>query len=159
MPAGKSRSALLEAAAKGDVIAAAAALQSGDAVDSVDRDGCTALHLAAMAGHEPLVQRLLAANANVDAADRQGMTPLHFASREHCLGVVAILLKARANVDAQDAFGNTPLWRATFASRGRGEVIRLLRNSGADPDLRNSSGVSARELAATIANNDLLGFF
>jgi hypothetical protein len=59
----------------------------------------------------------------------------------------------------EDSLGNTPLWRATFESRGRGEVIRLLRAAGADPWHANRSGVSPVALARAISNYDVAQFY
>ena len=59
-------------------------------------------------------------------------------------------------VDPEDEHGNTPLCRAVFESRGRGEIIRLFRDHGADETHRNKHGVSPIELACRIANFDVL---
>jgi len=41
--------------------------------------------------------------------------------------VAKTLLAAGAQVDAVNSYGNTPLFTAIFSSRGRGELIQLLR--------------------------------
>lgn len=70
-----------------------------------------------------------------------------------------MLLRAGALVDAADSSGNTPLWRAVFESKGRGEVIALLRRYGADPLRENAAGVSPLGLARTIGNYDVAQYF
>jgi ankyrin repeat protein len=70
-----------------------------------------------------------------------------------------LLINSGAKVDAADKYGNTPLGRATFNSRGRGEVIRILLDHGANRDLPNKSGVSPVKLANTIGNYDVKQFF
>ena len=70
-----------------------------------------------------------------------------------------MLLDASARVDATDSHGNTPLFRATFESRGNGDMIELLRTRGADPRVSNQSGVTPVELARTIANFDVAQFY
>jgi uncharacterized protein len=62
-------------------------------------------------------------------------------------------------VDAADDHGNTPLWRAVMDSRGRGEIISILRSKGADPHLANKSGISPVGLASSIANHDVSRYF
>jgi ankyrin repeat protein len=71
----------------------------------------------------------------------------------------AALVEAGAEVDARDRDGNTPLWRATFASRGAGDVIALLRAHGADPHAENGHGVSPLALAERIGNYDVRRHF
>ena len=85
-------------------------------------------------------------------------TWVHFAAQEHHVEI-ALVLDAGASVDGADSYGNTPLGRATFESRGRGEMIRLLIGRGADADLPNNAGISPRQLAQRIANYDLQAFF
>jgi ankyrin repeat protein len=109
----------------------------------VDRMGRAPLHYAALQGDAARVRELLAAGADPSSADDNGWTPLHFAAQEQRLETVRILIATGASVDAQDAHGNTPLSRAVFNSRGKGDVIRLLRQSGADPYLKNNHHVSS----------------
>lgn len=64
--------------------------------------------------------------------------------------VSRLLLEAGAPVDPMDAFGNTPLWRAAFAFQGGDpELIRRLLDAGADPDRKNHSDRSPRDMAVT----------
>ncbi len=125
----------------------------------VDRYGRTDLHIAARDGDVARLKALLAAGADPRAADNEGWTPLHVAAHSYGPSACEALLAAGAQVDAVDAYGNTPLWRATFESCGRGEIIHILRRSGADPRLRNSRGVSPVALARTIANYDVAQYF
>jgi ankyrin repeat protein len=62
-------------------------------------------------------------------------------------------------VQARNDRGNTPLWAAAFNSRGRGDLISLLLDHGADPDAANAAGRTPRELGDLIANYDLAQFF
>ncbi|WP_346767576.1 ankyrin repeat domain-containing protein [Knoellia koreensis] len=48
---------------------------------------------------------------------------------------------------------------AVFESKGRGDAIQLLLDSGADPNVLNGSGRSPRDLAGTIANYDVSRYF
>jgi len=130
-----------------------------DNVDRRDRDGRTALHMAACNGSADRVAELLAAGADVDARDNRGRGPLHLAAQEHALEVACCLLEAGATVDLKDDFGKTPLGTATFESQGRGEMIALLLEHGADPDAPNGTGISPRDLAKKIANYDVAQHF
>jgi ankyrin repeat protein len=125
----------------------------------VDRCGRTDLHCAAADGDAAKVRALLATGLNPGAPDDNGWTPLHFAVQTWSLEICVARLDAGAPVDSEDIHGNTPLNRAVFESRGRGEIIQLLRARGADPLLENSHGVSPLGLAHTIANFDVRQFF
>lgn len=125
----------------------------------VDRLGRTPLHYAALEGKLTEVERLLSAGPEPSPGDDNGWTPLHFAAQSWSVSVAEALLAAGAEVDATDAHGNTPLSTAVFASRGRGELIALLRARGADPQRQNLHGVSPLSLARAIANYDVRQYF
>ena len=125
----------------------------------VDRLGRTELHYAACEGDVAQATKLIAAGARVDLSDDNGWTSLHFAAQAQSVPITEALLAAGAPVDPQDCDGNTPLWRAVFESRGRGELIALLRRRGADSTRVNFHGVSPVSLARTIGNYDVAQFF
>jgi hypothetical protein len=83
---------------------------------------------------------------------RQGFTLLHLASQEHALAAAAALLNLGATVDPINSFGNTPLFVAVFNSRGRPEIIELMRSRGADPLHQNATGQTPAALAILIGN-------
>ena len=110
-------------------------------------------------GEEVRVRQLVSDGVGVNTPDDNGWTPLHFATQDWNERLCRVLLDAGANPNLQDSHGNTPLWRATFSSRGRGEVLTLLREFGADPLLKNKSGVSPVSLARTIGDVDVAQFY
>jgi len=69
------------------------------------------------------------------------------------------LLEAGAAVDAADTYGSAPLHAAVFNSRGRGELIALLRQRGADPNHANRSSQTPLGLARLIGNFDVAHYF
>jgi uncharacterized protein len=91
--------------------------------------------------------------------DRNGRTRLHFAAQNYDEDIAHLLLDSGASVDLKDSNGNTPLSTAVFNSRGRGELIRLLRERGADATSTNKFGASPVSLVRTIANYDVARFF
>ena len=125
----------------------------------LDSDGRSDLHYAARDGDLAAVQKFVSLGADVNLQDKHGWTPLHFAAQARSEDVTTYLLAHGASVDFEDSHGNTALFRATFASRGDGGVIRALRKAGADPRKKNKSGVSALSLARTIANYDIAQFY
>ena len=127
--------------------------------DILDPDGRTALMAAAIDAKPGAAQLLIDAGANVDVRDPGGWSALHFAAQSGSIEIARMLLDAGASVEPSDTHGNTPLFRATFESRGNGDMIELLRAHGADPRATNNAGVSPVELARTIANFDVAQFF
>jgi uncharacterized protein len=121
--------------------------------------GRTELHLAAVENELDKVRALIDSGADVNARDQDGFTPLHLAAQEYAVAIARLLVDSGAEVDAFNRYGNTPLFTAVFNSRGRGEVIELLRAAGADPARANAAGQTPVGLARLIANYDVAGFF
>ena len=118
-------------------------------------DGCTALCLAAAAGHAALVEALLDAGARVDARDKTRWSPLHYASKEGHVSVVALLLaSAGVAVDGSDRNGSTPL--ALALEHGQADVASLLLSKGADAAAPDATGRPASFWACTPELKELL---
>jgi ankyrin repeat protein len=166
-----------EAAKAGDfAVVRRLASEHPGAVNAKDEQfGASALHWAALRGHQAIVALLIAQGADVTVKNRDGEMPLHVAERAKREDV-AKLLRAAApagslppdifeavkggDVEAtrklleQDpallnkpdaAFGATPLHWA--ALRGHEEIVRLLVASGADINARNRDGEAPRQVA------------
>lgn len=144
---------------RGDIEAVRHLIQSGCDVNEVDEDGRTPLMDAILNCDcsSAMVQLLLENGASVNVADKvQHWTSLHFASRDGKPVLVSLLLKRGARVDAVDVYGNTPLLRALTAHQNVAEVITLLLEAGANPHLRNKTGVSPLELAKRLNRSELI---
>jgi uncharacterized protein len=128
-------------------------------VTSRGAGGRTDLHHATVDNDFKRVPALIAAGSAVNARDRDGFSPLHFAAQEHAVAIARLLIDSGADFDAVNIHGNTPLFTAVFNSRGRGEMIELLRAAGADPRLANASGQTPVGLARLIGNYDVARFF
>ena len=102
---------------------------------------------------------LLDAGTDVNARDYIGYSALHYAAQNYLPEMATLLIAHGADVDAEDQYGNTPLWRATFDSKGRGELITILLKAGADRNHLNKKGKTPLDLAKLIANYDVLQFF
>lgn len=125
-----------------------------------DPAGRTPLHYAALENNVAEAKSLIDAGASVSEQDREGFTPLHFACQQDNFEVAQILLAAGAPVDSRDSFGDTPLWRAVFAFRGgTPRLVGLLLNAGADPDAKNDSGRSPRDMALTFRRPGIETYF
>lgn len=124
-----------------------------------DRGGRIPLHYAAAEDDVDLMAAELAAGADVDDADRAGMTPLHFAAQQYAVAAARLLLEHGAAIDPRDKKGSTPLVTAVWSSKGRGDMIRLLRGAGADPYAVNEFGVTPVGSARLVANYDIAQYF
>jgi uncharacterized protein len=127
--------------------------------ESVDIDGRTLLTNVVINDDFDSVSYLVQHGANVNTMDNGGWYPIHFAVQKKLMRILVFLIENGANVNAQDKFGNSPLWRAVFSSMGDGDIIKVLLDNGADPDMNNFHEMSPRNLAETIANYNVLQFF
>lgn len=128
-------------------------------IDVVDRYGRSLVFHAVLANAVDVLSSLLEQRPNLDTRDNKGWSSLHYASDNKFIEAANLLISAGADIEIKDDYGNTPLWRATFSSKGQGDMIKLLLSNNADPNNKNDSGVSPIELAKTIANYDVRQFF
>ena len=89
------------------------------------------------------------------AVDGAGRLPLHYAAMANRVAEA----KERLAAGDDPNLGNTPLFVAVFNSRGRGDLIAVLRQRGADPLEANNSGQTPVGLARLIGNYDVAQFF
>lgn len=73
-----------------------------------DKAGYLALHAAALAGHEQIVEILVEAGSNVKAAASNGDTPLHDAANGGHLRIVKYLVEHGADPETRNHNGQTP---------------------------------------------------
>ena len=109
-------------------------IEKGSDLEESDTDTqYTALHYAAINGHESLLQLLLSHNAEVNSRDRREATPLHLASQEGHLASVLTLLQAGADPLLPDHQGSLPIHIA--AQLNHDKVVKILiEEGGCSPD-------------------------
>jgi uncharacterized protein len=128
-------------------------------INEVDKMGRTPLMEAVIQRQLDICRVLVQAGSNVNAREVRNWTALHFAAQEYDYEIVKYLIANGAEINAEDVDGNTPLFRCLFGSQGRGEVIKLMIEKGADKDHKNKSGVSPWDLAQKVTNFDLKQYF
>jgi hypothetical protein len=90
-----------------------------------------------------------------EGRDEKGITPLHIAARYGLISYVRHLVFQQVDVHAADAYGKTPLWWA--ASSGYSDIVRLLVQAGADPDVDdNVNGLKPLHQAASNNHADVV---
>ncbi|KAJ6486392.1 ankyrin repeat-containing domain protein [Mycena vitilis] len=78
-----------------------------DILDWSNVHGKTALHIAALKGHEELVRMLIDFGADVDLSDNKGNTPLHYASSWGHIPIVQLLIERGCQYAARNNEGFT----------------------------------------------------
>lgn len=134
-------------------------IKNGCDVNGNDKYGRTILYYAIIKGFKDVVEELCLAKINVNNQDNDGKSPLHFSAIHSQFEIAKILIKYGSEIDIKDENGNTPLSDAVFYSQGLEDIIVLLKENGADPNLNNKYEVSPKELAESIANYDLSHLF
>jgi hypothetical protein len=117
--------------------------------------GDTALHVAAAAYQQEVVDVLLASGADVRARNRRGAEPLHSASigmpgssawnPRAQAATIAALIAAGADPNTTDRDGVTPLHRAVRTRCAA--AVHALLEGGADTQAKNNAGSTPANLA------------
>jgi ankyrin repeat protein len=144
---------LMSAARYKDVGTVARLLKEGANPNEQNKDGWTALMLAAEYNPDPLVvEALLNSGAAVDAANSSGITPLMSAAAKNPNpDVIRVLLRAGANINARSKTGFTSLMGA--AVNNTVQVARTLLGAGADLNAEDDSRRSALMYAAQFSRH------
>jgi ankyrin repeat protein len=95
------------------------------------RWGATPLHVAAAAGHLPVVTYLVQRSANLNSRDESGMTPLMSACSAGHNAVVLTLLNARADVRFERPEDGMSALKFALWGRCSRKVIKALLSKGA----------------------------
>ena len=115
-----------------------------------NRNGETALSLAAFHGRQPFVQALVTAGAEINFF---GWPPLIYAAYNGHQAIVEYLISKGAEINAKAENGMTALF---FASRlGHLNVVATLLKNGADPTITNSRDETAVDWALKSENTDI----
>jgi uncharacterized protein len=119
-------------------------------------DGFQPLGLAAFFGRTEAAELLLARGGEVDTPSRntQHVTSLHAALAGPAPEIARSLIQAGADVNAVQQDGVTPLHEA--AHRGRGDLVQLLLDHGADAAARDGKGRDAADFAREQGHTALL---
>ena len=130
-----------------DILRELLTLCGDDIIHTVDSDLYTPLHRASYNGHLESAEILLSRGARVDSLTVDGWTPLHCACRWNKVAVADLLIQNGALVNAQTHGKQTPLHLASSNDRARETLLLLLTNPDLRPELVNSQGDTALDVA------------
>ncbi|HEY8345728.1 MAG TPA: ankyrin repeat domain-containing protein [Symbiobacteriaceae bacterium] len=150
-----SEEGFLRSAREGDSRSAALYLRAGMDPNTADRHGVTVLMMAAASGDLRSVKMLLAAGANPQVRNEAGWTALTYAERHGQTEVANLLREAGAGGSQQEFRDELARQGITFnpdqflaVARRRPDLILTYVAAGANPEARDSDGVTALMLAA-----------
>ncbi|MDP2822263.1 MAG: ankyrin repeat domain-containing protein [Sulfuritalea sp.] len=117
--------------------------------------GDSAITLAALKGHLPVLRRLIE-QGGAERINDPGWGALHYASFGGHADTVRFLISMKASLNAMAPNGQTALILAT--RNGHLEVVRLLVDAGADVNLADSGGNSALKTAQKSNHSEIADF-
>ena len=133
-------------------------LAAGFSPDTRNKSGVPLLNIAARNGNRETLQFLLSmeADVNLQAHDRDTSALIDSVMGRH-IDLVKDLVAAGANLNIKSKDGQTALIVAVGA--GDEAIIEVLLKAGADPDLSDNLGVSARKYAALFNKASIMVLF
>nr|CAD7426767.1 unnamed protein product [Timema monikensis] len=110
-------------------------------INTVDSEGCTALHAAVRGGQLEVVQLLVERNAHINCQDVHGYTALKYCVRDGRLDVLEFLVKNKGDINLSDENQVNLLHHASRA--GQLESVKYLLSLGIDINSCDRLGFTA----------------
>jgi ankyrin repeat protein len=124
-------------------------------IDRLNEDHNTALHLAALQAHIPVIELLLQNGADIDIVDSAGYTALGLAIRYNRVEVIDLLLKNGADLKKIEHIPYIqPLHQA--ASLRNVALIKSFLENGANVNMQDQQGCSFLHIIAAKKDFDML---
>lgn len=137
---------MFQAITQGNIQPIENAVRSGFDINTKDRRGRTALHIAVENGELELVRFLLDNGAKVNVRDKNNLTPILMIEGyddDSEKEIFSLLLEKRADVNVLDQDGESLLMRACGDEEL--EIVKLLLKHGADVNKKDRDGETAIE--------------
>jgi ankyrin repeat protein len=147
---------LIEAVANKDAVLVNQLLNAGANPNTLDNEGSALLPLAANGSQLEIVRHLLDAGADINGTHSTNFaeegTALLWAAVRDDIDVVRLLIANGADLDRPETLYNrSPLFPA--AAYNHGEVIKILLESGADPNFHSNWGNGHTPLHYAVSNS------
>ena len=147
--------ALMIASMCGNIDIADRLLETGQCnVNHKDIWGDTVLFCVVKRGHLGVVDKLLVYGANYYHVNKNGENLLHCAILSENIDMLQRVMSLRPDVNHQDNYGWTPLMYAVRI--GKGEMIKILMEHGADPMIEDKNGKTASDFTRDSEIKNLL---
>jgi len=133
-------------------------LAAGFSPDTRNKAGTPLLNIAARSGSKEILRLLISSGAqiNLQAEDR-GTSALIDSAMQKNIDMVRTLIDAGADLNIVSKDGQTALIVAVGI--GDTKVVEALLKAGANPDIKDSMGVSARKYAELFHIDDITSLF
>src|SRR5215471_7148491 len=130
-PGADGTTAIMYAAANGDLDLVRALIKAGANVKLKNQFGTSALTEAAIIGSAPIVSELLKAGADPNFRTPDGETPLMAAARSGKTDAAKALLDAGADINAKETWGGQSalMWAA---AQSQADMVKFLASKGAN---------------------------
>jgi hypothetical protein len=133
-------------------------LAAGFSPDTKDKKGIPLICISARNGNLNTLKLLLNSGAQVNLiAEDRGSNALFDSALGRKKEIVKTLIEAGADMNIQSKDGQTAL--VVVVGAGDEDIVELLAMAGADPDIKDALGVSARKYAAIFGNKKMLDIF
>nr|KYP36572.1 Potassium channel AKT1 [Cajanus cajan] len=142
------------AAGRNDDLLLRRLLEKGSDPNEENKDGQTALHIAASKGNKHCVTLLLEHGADPNSKDKDGNVPLWEAIKGRHESVIKLLINNGADISSADA-GNLA---CTAVEQNDIELLKELIQCGADVTQPQKNGTTALHMAALYGNAELIRF-
>jgi hypothetical protein len=150
--------ALAQCVAENKVDEVSLFLSAGFLPDLKDKKGIPLLCISARNGHVSTIECLLRSGAQVDIiAEDRGSTALIDSAMGRHKDVIKTLIEAGADVNTKTKDGQTAL--IIVVGAGDEKIVEMLVKAGADPDIEDMLGVSARMYANIFKNDNIKALF
>ncbi|KAM8721329.1 hypothetical protein ACLKA7_007233 [Drosophila subpalustris] len=147
--------AVLLAAQSGDLNMLRALHEQGYSLQSVNKNGQTALHFACKYNHKDIVKYIIscATRRVINMADKErGQTALHIAAEQNRRDICVMLVAAGANLQARDAGGNTAMMVAF--NKNANEIATYLESKLLLQQQQQLEGVGWANVITTNSNSN-----
>jgi ankyrin repeat protein len=139
-------------------------LKANPDIDAINTEGCTPFHLAVRRpDNEKAIDLLIQHGADLSITDPAGRNALLVSVSSHQKEYIELLVSKGIDINSRDNDGNTALHyplinvlkNKLYLPYSK-EIVKILMEEGADPQIRNKQGKSPMDLAVESGENELI---